>query len=1789
MNCWSNNAAIAPSTINLHSPFTPTKTLLFLHGGSGRPWTWRKRRRFKTNPRIRITNEFIENPEPEPLLSSSFVNLFHTLISQFPSLNSLDFITPALGFSSGLALYLSRFNSNSRLRDIGEWILFTSPTPFNRFVMLRCPSISFQGSELLEDVNGKLVKEDRHFVRLDTGRIQFQTNAAQTEVEKVKYQRLCVPTEDGGVISLDWPAHLDITEERGMDTTLLLIPGTPEGSMDLNVTSFVRECLRRGCFPLVMNPRGCAGSPLTTPRLFTAADSDDISTAIQFISRTRPWTTLMGVGWGYGANMLTKYLAEIGEATPLTAATCIDNPFDLEEATRSPPHHLALNEKLTSGLINILRSNKEIFQGRSKGFDVEKALLAKSIRDFEKEISMVSYGFETIEDFYSKSSTREAVGNNDGGAAPLFSIPRSLIAENPYTSLLLCSCLTSSAGASCRSAIHWCQYLTIEWLMAVELGLLKGRHPLLNDVEVTINPSKGLALVEGRRSEQPERVDRVLNLAHSNASIKKMLEGGDSVASSSVGDMGSFSKLEHEELEQKGSNFLQQISSDDGEKFSEEGLNSVDGDRGQVVDAAKVVLNMLEVTMPDTLTEEQKKKVLLAVGQGETFMKALQDAVPEDVRGKLTTAVSGILNSQGGNLNFDKLLALGRTPNASELKSKNKENFGTQLGAESGSKGSNISDLRKSADSLSDSSDNNQHGVDKSDEQSEPLYSEKLQKSADVDQSPSVSNHGEDIPSSGWKGANDSLNSEGNDVVSREHDIFSCENDQNGSLTGHTANYAHGFENTGQTEEANFDQEKLDCDSEMAPRNMKDNSTQKNGEKSSESFGEQSQTNLSTRTEEPVSPPWSLSEVPTMEKDGSDNQQKEDKGAQVVLDHIKSTQPDSGSPAFSVTQALDALTGMDDSTQVAVNSVFGVIEDMITQLEEEKVDGNGAKVIDKSKENKNASKNENQQAINESASKDNEGNTNNARLHSNNLYDDPEKKNLDNHLVTRHGSGMSDRDDKLFQSPVLFNGKSTERSEGVGHSDWTQNEKEDIGAEFLGENDSFRHLYDIPLLISANPHRNSIYNECLCKYLLLKMEGTNSLGLNKSSALFLDYFPEEGQWKLLEQPRNAGARVGSLATHSHADRKLPPKLCKTAKYMDIEPPYKILDPGKLQEPVGKSEIVANTDGSSRLNRSQELLCFVKSIILDSLRIEVIRRLSAADLEEMDPNITKELEEIANVVSLAVGKNKSNSWSLEGKVSADNGASGKVGTLHGDHFVKAMSSAVQKTDSLRRVLPIGVIVGSTLAAIRKYFNVTMQHDYGQNENAKSCEENHPSEVCETESDQIVNEVYQNSGSDNSITRDEIAASKVLNNETAVVGAITAALGASALLVNQQTNESGGIDAVATSMVLKEKTNQIKYSDKLEEVMSEKNQNNIVTSLAEKAMSVAGPVVPTKEDGEVDHERLVAMLADLGQKGGMLRLVGKIALLWGGIRGAMSLTDRLILFLHIADRPLYQRIIGFVCMVLLLWSPVVVPLLPSLMQSWSTQNSSKVAEFVSIIGLYAAVMILVMLWGKRIRGFENPLEQYGLKLTSSAEIKNLLMALIGGVTLVLSIHYLNSLLGCVHLSWPVGLPSSYLDAVMWLKKCGQMLFLACKGIATAIGVALVEELLFRSWLPEEIAADLGYHRGIIFSGLAFSLFQRSPWAIPGFWLLSLVLSGARQRNQGSLSIPIGLRAGILASSFILQEGGMLTSKLNFPLWVTGTHPLQPFSGAVGLALSLILAILFYPRQPIKREKAERNIQE
>lgn len=110
-----------------------------------------------------------------------------------------------------------------------------------------------------------------------------------------------------------------------------------------------------------------------------------------------------------------------------------------------------------------------------------------------------------------------------------------------------------------------------------------------------------------------------------------------------------------------------------------------------------------------------------------------------------------------------------------------------------------------------------------------------------------------------------------------------------------------------------------------------------------------------------------------------------------------------------------------------------------------------------------------------------------------------------------------------------------------------------------------------------------------------------------------------------------------------------------------------------------------------------------------------------------------------------------------------------------------------------------------------------------------------------------------------------------------------------------------------------------------------------------------------------------------------------------------------------------------------------------------------------------------------------------LVHSLQVQEFLKAFAGGTTVVLLIQFINAILGAAIFSRPPYFPHPF-DAMKCLKGCGQLLLLIVRGFTCATFVVLVEELLFRSWMPDEIAIDLGYHQSIIITGLVFALFQR-----------------------------------------------------------------------------------------------------
>lgn len=625
-------------------------------------------------------------------------------------------------------------------------------------------------------------------------------------------------------------------------------------------------------------------------------------------------------------------------------------------------------------------------------------------------------------------------------------------------------------------------------------------------------------------------------------------------------------------------------------------------------------------------------------------------------------------------------------------------------------------------------------------------------------------------------------------------------------------------------------------------------------------------------------------------------------------------------------------------------------------------------------------------------------------------------------------------------------------------------------------------------------------------------------------------------------------------------------------------------------PKFEQQLTGICDMKGGYNAKEEAaFCLVRDSLLDALKVEVGRRLSTSNLKEMERVLVDDMKQVADAIIQAVVLD--NHLNLRLLTEVNHLTLVKFGTIEGERTVKIISSAVEETSQLKKILPVGVIVGSLLASLRKHFKIAASRDGDQIKDIEQA--GNVQETLSVKDVNTKNELHDDEkvhAHDDSVSGNQNLAKVSYNDDGVMIGAVTAALGATALLAHHQQRDtySNGQAMEVPSRETIEKGSQNEEHDRPEVATHEKIPTNIMCNLAEKAMSIAGPVVPMKDDGEVDQERLVTVLAELGQKGGLLRLVGKIALLWGGIRGAMSLTDRLISFLRISERPLLQRVIWFGCMTLVLWSPVVVPLLPMLVQSWTTRTSNKFAEYACVLGLYASSMILVVLWGKRIRGYDNPLEQYGLDFTAPRAL-GFMKGLVGGMAIVMSVHSINGLLGYASLACPSFSPLFRADPVLLLKSFVNMLLKGVRGIITAAGIALAEELLFRSWLLEEVAVDLGYYRAIVISGIAFSLIHGSLPSVPGFLLLSLALFGIKQRSQDKIYVPIGIRSGIMFTNFTLQTGGLIRYKLGTPPWLISTHPLHPFDGVVGLGVCVLLTILFFPKQPQQKICSKDNQQQ
>lgn len=267
-------------------------------------------------------------------------------------------------------------------------------------------------------------------------------------VPQVKLRRECLRTKDGGSVALDWVTgdHRLLPPESPL---LILLPGLTGGSQD----SYVRHMLIRArseCWRVVVfNSRGCGNSPVTTPQFYSASFLGDMYEVVDHVNIRYPEANLYAVGWSLGANILVRYMGQESHTCPLSGGVSLCNPFNLVMADDN--FHKGFNNIYDKALANSLRKifkrHALLFEDIGGEFNIPMVANAKSVREFDEGLTRVSFGFKSVDDYYSNSSSSDSIrtvnkpllciqAENDP-IAPAEGIPYEDIEENENCVLIV--------------------------------------------------------------------------------------------------------------------------------------------------------------------------------------------------------------------------------------------------------------------------------------------------------------------------------------------------------------------------------------------------------------------------------------------------------------------------------------------------------------------------------------------------------------------------------------------------------------------------------------------------------------------------------------------------------------------------------------------------------------------------------------------------------------------------------------------------------------------------------------------------------------------------------------------------------------------------------------------------------------------------------------------------------------------------------------------------------------------------------------------------------------------------------------------------------------------------------------------------------------------------------------------------------------------------------------------------------------------------------------------------------
>ncbi|KAJ7170746.1 AB-hydrolase YheT [Mycena crocata] len=326
-----------------------------------------------------------------------------------------------------------------------------------------------------------------------------------TKVDQVWYERRLLKLLDGGTLGLDFTPP-DASTVRDDAPIIVVQHGLTGGSHE----PYVRAILAPACTPIelgglgyraiVVNFRGCSGVPITSPKFYTAAQTDDLRQALMYISKLYPKAPLLGLGFSIGGNVLARYLAEEGVKSRLCSACILGCPWDLktnnDRLLRTTLGRRLYLRGMGNNVMTIMRQHSKAFlehpeHPAAKAVPTVLRLKKPTLTDFDDLFTRFvgdapPFPFFSVHDYYTWASSHEVAKQIRVPCLTINSADDPVVqrVQMPGRNGYIVSVLTATGGhlgwyKSRRK--RWTTKPVLEWMELV------GKELLCDPVEISLS------------------------------------------------------------------------------------------------------------------------------------------------------------------------------------------------------------------------------------------------------------------------------------------------------------------------------------------------------------------------------------------------------------------------------------------------------------------------------------------------------------------------------------------------------------------------------------------------------------------------------------------------------------------------------------------------------------------------------------------------------------------------------------------------------------------------------------------------------------------------------------------------------------------------------------------------------------------------------------------------------------------------------------------------------------------------------------------------------------------------------------------------------------------------------------------------------------------------------------------------------------------------------------------------------------------------------------------------------